>query len=83
MDVNALYEDRVKELCTAVVVQACKDYKKAVEAHRKDESRSILKWFEGGNLFTDIAMPDYDAELFTTRLKAYGKKSRKTKRAKA
>ena len=79
MNVNTMYEDRIKELCTAVVVQACKDYKKAVEAHRRDETKKILKWFEGGNLFTDIAMPDYDTALFTTRLKAWEKEQRNKK----
>lgn len=65
-------EDAIKRLATAVILQACKDYKRDYKDPEKSRA-SIEKWVRDGNIFTDIMLPDMSSDDIIRSLKAYGK----------
>ena len=48
-----MIEENYKKLCTAVIMQACKDYK-----NKPSEREPIEKWVRDGNIFTSLMLPD-------------------------
>lgn len=58
-----------KKLATAVILQACKDYK-----NRSSERPHIEKWICDGNIYTDLMLPDMSADDIIRGFKRYANK---------
>lgn len=68
-DKREILEDNYKALATAVILQACKDYK----AH-PEMRYSIINWIKQGNPFCALMLSDYDEKTIIQGVKNYGKK---------
>lgn len=64
-----MLEDNYKKLCTAVILQACKDYK-----NRASERPYIEKWVRDGNVYISLMLPDMSAEDIIRGFKKYANK---------
>lgn len=61
-----MIEENYKKLCTAVIMQACKDYK-----NKKAERPHIEKWVRDGNVYTALMLPDLSADDIIRGFKRY------------
>lgn len=62
-------EDNYRALASAVILQACKDYK----AH-PNMRKGIIEWIKTGNPFCSLVLNDYNESAIIQGVKNYGKK---------
>ena len=62
-------QDNYRSLASAVILQACKDYK----SHPNMRS-GIIEWIKNGNPFCNLVLNDYDESAIIQGVKNYGKK---------
>lgn len=60
--IEKLNEERVKELCSAIVMQACKEYREAYKSNSKNALKRLNRFFYGSwfeQLTNSKIDPDY------------------------